>query len=90
MYSHDMELSCLPRTLHKSVVRLTRERQNLAKSCDQLSQQINEEEAKLRNTLEKLESLNEKLSGLTNAHALPEEAISALGDARTGAGHGWY
>ena len=85
-----MELSSLPKTLHKSVLRLTRERQNLAKSCDRLAQQISEEEAKLRTTLERLESLNERLSGLTNAHALSEEAISALGDARTGAGYGWY
>ena len=90
MYPHDMELSSLPKTLHKSVLRLTRERQNLTKSCDQLAQQVSEEEAKLRTTLDKLESLNEKLTGLTNAHALSEEAISALGDARTRAGYGWY
>ena len=80
MTQHDMEFSFLPKTLHKSVLRLTRERQNLAKSCKQLAQQISDEEAKLRVTLEKLEALNGKLSAVTSAHALPEQAFTALGD----------
>ena len=89
MAHHDIEFNFLPKSLHKSVVRLTRERQNLTKSCKQLAQQISDEEAKLRATLEKLESLNRKLNALTSAHALSEEAFTALGDVGTGRGYDW-
>ena len=75
-----MEFSRFPKGLHKSITRLTQERDNLRNIRHSLTKQITIEERRLEGTLDKIEAQNEKLNALTYAHALSPEALSMLGN----------